>query len=73
MGTRIVIDRFAGDYTNVFGAGDTGTYRLDDYGKWEQIAPGIRGTVTTLIISNNKLYIDLSQGGMSHIPLEKLQ
>ena len=73
MGTRIVMDRFAGDYTNVFGAGDTGTYRLDDYGKWGQIAPGIRGTVTTLIISNNKLYIDLSQGGMSHIPLEKLQ
>ena len=73
MGTRIVIDRFAGDYTNVFGAGDTGTYRLDDYGKWEQIAPGIRGTVTTLIVSNNKLYIDLSQGGMSHIPLGKLQ
>ena len=73
MGTRIVIDRFAGDYTNVFGAGDTGTYRLDDYGTWEQIAPGIRGTVTTLIVSNNKLYIDLAQGGMSHIPLEKLQ
>ena len=71
IGTRIVIDSFAVDYTNVFGAGDTGVYRLDNYGKWEQIAPGVRGEVTSLIVDNNRLYIDLKQGGMFHIPLEK--
>ena len=70
MGTRIVIDRFAAHHTSVYGAGDTGVYRLDDRDKWEQIAPGVRGKVTSLIASNNRLYIDLMQGGMFHTPLE---
>ena len=70
MGTRIVIDRFAVHHTSVYGAGDTGVYRLDDRGKWEQIAPGVRGKVTSLIVSNNRLYIDLMQGGVFHTPLE---
>ena len=50
-----------------------GVYRLDDHSKWEQIAPGVRGKVDALVVSNNKLYIDLEQGGMSHIPLEALR
>ena len=37
MEARIVIDRFAVDHTSVYGAGDTGIYRLDDRGKWKQI------------------------------------
>ena len=73
MGTRPVIDRFAVDYTSVYGAGNAGVYRLDDYSKWEQISPSIRGTIDALVVGNNKLYIDLEQGGMSHIPLEELQ
>ena len=73
IGTRPVIDRFTVHHTDVYGAGDAGVYRLDDYGKWEQIAPSVRGRVTSLTASNNRLYIDLAQGGMSHIPLEKLQ
>ena len=71
MGTRIVIDRFAVDYTSVYGVGDTGVYRLDDYSKWEQIFPSVPGEAASLIVSNNRLYIDLKQGGMSHIPLEE--
>ena len=73
MGTRPVIDRFTVDHTNVYGAGNAGVYRLDDYSKWEQISPSIRGTIDALVVGNNKLYIDLEQGGMSHIPLEELQ
>ena len=71
MGARIVIDRFAVDYTSVYGVGDTGVYRLDDYSKWEQIFPSVPGEAASLIVSNNRLYIDLKQGGMSHIPLEE--
>ena len=70
-GARIVIDRFAVDYTRVYGAGDTGVYRLDDYSKWEQIFPSVPGEPTSIIVSNNKLYIDLKQGGMFHTPLEE--
>ena len=71
IGTRIVIDSFTVHHTHVYGAGDTGVYRLDNHGKWEQIAPGVRGEVASLIVDNNRLYIDLKQGGMFHIPLEK--
>ena len=71
IGTRIVIDSFTVHHTHVYGAGDTGVYRLDNQGKWEQIAPSVRGEVTSLIVDNNRLYIDLKQGGMFHIPLEK--
>ena len=73
MGTRPVIDRFAAYHTDVYGAGNAGIYRLDEHSKWEQIAPGTRRAVDALVVGNDKLYIDLSQGGMSHIPLEKLQ
>ena len=73
MGTRPVIDRFTVDYTDVYGVGNAGVYRLDDHSKWKQIALGVRGKVTSLIASNHKLYIDLQQGGMSHISLAKLR
>ena len=73
MGARPVIDRFAVDHTDVYGAGDAGVYRLDAHNKWEQVSPSIRRRIDALVVSNNKLYIDLMQGGLSHIPLEKLQ
>ena len=73
MGTRPVIDRFAVDHTEVYGAGNAGVYRLDEHSKWEQISPSIRHRIDALVVSNDKLYIDLEQGGMSHIPLENLQ
>ena len=73
VGTRPVIDRFTVHHTDVYGAGDAGVYRLDDYSKWEQISPSPLREVDALVTSDNKLYIDLMQGGMSHIPLEKLR
>ena len=73
MGTRPVIDRFAVDHTDVYGAGNAGVYRLDEHSKWEQVSPSIRRRIDALVVSNNKLYMDLEQGGMSHIPLEKLR
>ena len=36
--TRVVITQFAVDGTDVYGIGDTGAYRLDTRGRWEQIS-----------------------------------
>ena len=73
MGTRPVIDRFTVHHINVYGAGDTGVYRLDDRGRWHQISPSVPDAVGSLVVSNDKLYIATHHGGMFHIPLEELQ
>ena len=69
MGEPIIIDRFAVDGTTVYGAGDTGVYRLE--GEWQQISPEVPGKVTSLIVSNDKLYIATEQRGLFHISLEE--
>lgn len=67
-GTPIVIDRFAVNGTTVYGAGDTGVYRLE--GEWQQISPEVPGKVVSLIVSNDRLYIATEQRGLFHISLE---
>ncbi len=67
MGTRIVIDRFAINSTTVYGAGDTGVYRLKT--EWQQISPEVPGKVISLIVSNDRLYIATEQRGLFHISL----
>ena len=69
MGTRIVIDRFAVDGTTVYGAGDTGVYRLE--GEWQQMSAEVPGKVISLIVSNDRLYIATEQRGLFHISLEE--
>ena len=71
-GVRPVIDRLTPHHTNVYGAGDAGVYRLDDYGKWHQISPSVPDNVSSLVVSNDRLYIATQQGRMFHISLEKL-
>ncbi|MCY4571008.1 MAG: hypothetical protein OXD49_22175, partial [Candidatus Poribacteria bacterium] len=71
MGERPVIDRFAVYHTNVYGAGNTGVYRLDDRGRWYQISPSVPDEVGSLVVSNHKLYIATRHGRMFHIPLEE--
>ena len=69
MGERPIIDRFAVDHTDVYGAGDAGVYRLDDRGRWHQISPSVPDVVSSLVVSNDKLYIATQHGRMFHIPL----
>ena len=69
-GERILIDRLAVDHVSVYGAGDTGVYRLDTRGKWEQILPNVPSKIAALVVNNNKLYISTERIGMFHIPLE---
>ena len=55
-GRRIVIDRLAVEGATVYGAGETGLYRLDTRGHWEHIAPSVPDTMLSLVISNDRLY-----------------
>ena len=71
MGERPVIDRFAVDHINVYGAGNVGVYRLDDGQRWHQISPSVPDEVGFLVVSNNKLYIATQHGRMFHIRLEE--
>ena len=73
IGIRPVIDRLTVDHINVYGAGDAGVYRLDDHDRWHQISPSVPDNVSSLVVSNDRLYIANQQGRMFHIPLEKLQ
>ena len=66
-----VIDKCAIDGTTVYGAGDTGVYRMNGLGQWEQIAPSVPGKVHFLVINNNKLYVSTQQHGMFHISLDE--
>ena len=71
MGERPVIDRFAVHHINVYGAGNTGVYRLEDRGRWHQISQSVPDAVDSLVVSNNKLYIATQHGRMFHISLEE--
>ena len=71
MGERPVIDRFAVDHTDVYGADNAGVYRLDNRGRWDQISPSVPDEVGSLVVSNNKLYIATQHGRMFHIRLEE--
>ena len=70
MNTRISIDRFAIDGTVVYGAGESGSYRLGNRGKWEQISPSIPGKIADLVVNDNRLYIATKRRGMFHISLD---
>ena len=77
IGKRIVIDKFAVDGTTVYGAGDTGGYRLNTRKQWEQISSEVPDIISDLVVANNKLYsaTDLLSGakekGLFYISLEK--
>ena len=66
-----VIDRFAVDGTTLYGVGDSGAYRLDPHGKWELLSSDVPNSpITSLVISNDRLYAGTYDHGMFHISLE---
>ncbi|MDE0686375.1 MAG: hypothetical protein OXI63_25910, partial [Candidatus Poribacteria bacterium] len=67
---KVVINRFAVDGSTVYGAGDTGVYRLDVDDKWEQISPVVPGKVLSLVVDRNRLYVATERRGIFHISLE---
>ena len=66
---EVVIDRFAVDGTTIYGAGDTGVYRLDVHDKWERISPAVPGKVLSLVVDRDRLYVATAHRGMFHILL----
>ena len=68
-GERTVIDRFAVNHTDVYGADAASVYRLNADGKWAQIFPSVPDKITSLAISNDRLYIATQRRGVFHIPL----
>ena len=69
--TRVVITQFAVDGTDVYGIGDTGAYRLDIRGQWEQISSEVPDDSVSLAIINNRLYNASEDNGIFHISLEE--
>ena len=69
--TRIVINQFAVDGTAVYGISDTGIYRLDIRGQWEQISSEVPDDSVSLAIINNRLYNASEDNGIFHISLEE--
>ena len=69
--TRVVITQFAVDGTEVYGIGDTGTYRLDTRGRWEQISSEVVDEIVALAVTNGQLYSAVWERGVFHISLEE--
>ena len=70
VGARTVIDRFAVNHTRVYGTDGASVYRLDARGKWAQIFPSVPDKITSLVVSNDRLYIATQRRGIFHISLE---
>ena len=66
-----VIKRFAVDSTTIYGAGDSGVYRLEPEGEWKHVSPEVPGKVLSLVVARDKLYVATERRGMFHISLRE--
>ena len=67
MGACPIIDGFAVDAATLYGAADTGIYRLE--GEWQQVSPNVPDKVRSFSVSNDRLYIATEHRGLFHIAL----
>ena len=66
-----VIDKFAVDGTTIYGAGDSGAYRLDAHSEWELLSADVPNRIRSLVVSNNRLHVGTHSHGMFHISLKE--
>ena len=71
--TRVVINRFALDSTEVYGIADMGVYRLDTHGEWEQVSSEVPDGVDALAITNGRLYGAVTERGIFNMSLEDVE
>ena len=71
--TRIVINQFAMDSTEVYGIGDTGVYRLETRGQWEQFSTEAPDSVVSLAVANGRLYSASAGQGIFYVSLTEQQ
>ena len=70
--TRIVINQFALDSTEIYGIADMGVYRLDTHGEWEQISSEVPNGVDALTITNGRLYGAVTEQGIFNMSLKEV-
>ena len=66
---EVVIDRLAVNGLTVYGAGDSGVYRLDVHDKWKQMSSRVPGKVLSLVVHRDRLYMATERRGMFYISL----
>ena len=71
--TRVVINQFALDGTEVYGLADTGVYRLGTGGQWEQVSSEVPDGVDALAINNGRLYGAVKERGIFNMSLENVE
>ena len=59
------------DGATVYGAGDSGVYRLDVGDQWKQVSPVVPGKVLSLVIDRDRLYVVTKRRGIFHILLDE--
>ena len=70
----IRISQFAVKGTTLYGASKTGAYRLDNKtNTWIQIAPEVPGRLTSLVVTDDALYIGTNYSGVLRLPLQGRQ
>ena len=67
----LTVDRLAVNGLTVYGAGESGVYRLDVQDKWKQISPQVPGKVLSLVVDRDRLYVATERRGLFHISLEE--
>ncbi len=67
----VVIDRLAVNGLTVYGAGESGVYRLDVHDEWKQMSPQVPGKVLSLVVDRDRLYVATERRGLFHISLEE--
>ena len=67
----IVIDKFAVDGTTIYGASDSGAYRLDVHSEWELLSADVPDRIQSLVVSNDRLYVGTHSHGMFHISIKE--
>ena len=70
----ITISELAVKGTTLYGASETGAYRLNnETNTWIQIAPEVPGGVTSLVVADDVLYVGTNYRGILRLPLHRLQ
>ena len=67
----IPISQLAVKGTTLYGAAETGVYRLNNKtNTWIQIAPEVPGDVTSLVVADDVLYVGTNHRGLLRLPLQ---
>ena len=70
-GTQVVVEKLAMDGTTVYGTTEKRVYQLkENADRWEQVTPEVPGTITSLTIDGDTLYIGTLGRGVLRFTLD---